>query len=179
MKILFHCLIKTYDAERQYIIYAHSNNKHEAEKQHTKKGEKIFLSYGLPHYSLLWGTLYLQRPWMCFSMHSRQSCFMFSTDCLSGFFSQGQYMQMMSYKRNSQYPFRYTISCLQVMGIARYLSIHHASLLLTIMKVVASKSNRLQGTMNEMNTQKSQTQTQYFYKPGYFKVLKITRNLII
>lgn len=78
------------------------------------------------------------------------------------FFSQGQYMQMMSYKRNSQYPFRYTISCLQVMGIARYLSIHHASLLLTIMKVVASKSNRLQGTMNEMNTQKSQTQTQYF-----------------
>ena len=60
------------------------------------------------------------------------------------------------------YPFRYTISCLQVMGIARYLSIHHASLLLTIMKVVASKSNRLQGIMNEMNTQKSQTQTQYF-----------------
>ena len=55
-----------------------------------------------------------------------------------------------------------TCSCLQVMGIARYLSIHHASLLLTIMKVVASKSNRLQGTMNEMNTQKSQTQTQYF-----------------
>lgn len=60
------------------------------------------------------------------------------------------------------YPFRYTISCLQVMGIARYLPIHHASLLLPIMKVVASKSNRLQGTMNEMNTQKSQTQTQYF-----------------
>ena len=55
-----------------------------------------------------------------------------------------------------------TCSCLQVMGIARYLSIHHASLLLTIMKVVASKSNRLQGIMNEMNTQKSQTQTQYF-----------------
>ena len=55
-----------------------------------------------------------------------------------------------------------TCSCLQVMGIARYLSIHHASLLLTIMKVVASKSNRLQGTMNEMNTQKSQTQTQHF-----------------
>ena len=75
------------------------------------------------------------------------------------FFSQGQYMQMMSYKRNSQYPFRYTISCLQVMGIARYLPIHHVSLLLTIMKVVASKSNRLQGNMNEMNTQKSQTQT--------------------
>ena len=49
------------------------------------------------------------------------------------------------------------------MGIARYLPIHRASLLLTIiMKVVASKSNRLQGTMNEMNTQKSQTQTQYF-----------------
>lgn len=48
------------------------------------------------------------------------------------------------------------------MGIARYLPIHHASLLLSIMKVVASKSNRLQGTMNEMNTQKSQTQTQYF-----------------
>ena len=42
MKILFHCLMKTYDAERQYIIYAHSNNKHEAEKQHTKKGEKYF-----------------------------------------------------------------------------------------------------------------------------------------
>lgn len=55
-----------------------------------------------------------------------------------------------------------TVPCLQVMGIARYLPIHHASLLLTIMKVVASKSNRLQGNMNEMNTQKSQTQTQYF-----------------
>lgn len=161
MKILFHCLIKTYDAERQYIIYAHSKNKHEAEKQHTKKGEKIFLSYGLPQYSLLWGTLYLQRPWMCFSMHSRQSCFMFSTDCLSGFF-QPRPIHADDVIQKELYPFRYTISCLQVMGIARYLPIHHASLLLPIMKVVASKSNRLQGTMNEMNTQKSQTQTQYF-----------------
>ena len=78
------------------------------------------------------------------------------------------------------------------MGIARYLSIHHANLLLTIMKVVASKSNRLQGTMNEMkntkdpkfiyitylHTEKPNSNT-VFYKPGYFKVLKITRNLII
>ena len=77
------------------------------------------------------------------------------------------------------YPFRYTISCLQVMGIARYLPIHHASLLLSIMKVVASKSNRLQGTMNEMNTTEKPNSNTVFYKPGYFKVLKITRNLII
>ena len=33
MKILYHCLIKTYDVKWQYINYAHSNNKHEAEKQ--------------------------------------------------------------------------------------------------------------------------------------------------
>ena len=67
------------------------------------------------------------------------------------------------------------------MGIARYLPIHHASLLLTIikMKVVASKSNRLQGTMNEMNTTEKPNSNTVFYKPGYFKVLKITRNLII
>ena len=31
-----------------------------------------------------------------------------------------------------------TCSCLQVMGIARYLSIHHASLLLTIMNISCS-----------------------------------------
>ena len=77
------------------------------------------------------------------------------------------------------YPFRYTISCLQVMGIARYLPIHHASLLLPIMKVVASKSNRLQGTMNEMNTTEKPNSNTVFYKPRYFKVLKIARNLII
>ena len=59
------------------------------------------------------------------------------------------------------------------MGIARYLPIHHASLLLTIMKVVASKSNRLQGTMNEMNTTEKPNSNTVFYKPGYFKVLKL------
>ena len=65
------------------------------------------------------------------------------------------------------------------MGIARYLPIHHASLLLSIMKVVASKSNRLQGTMNEMNTTEKPNSNTVFYKPRYFKVLKITRNLIV
>ena len=125
-------------------------------------------------FNTIWGTLYLKRPWMYFSMHSRQSCFMFSTDCLSCFFSQGQYMQMMSYKRNSQYPFRYTISCLQVMGIARYLPIHHVSLLLTIMKVVASKSNRSTPGKYEWDEHTEKPNSNIvFYKPGYFKVLKL------
>ena len=162
MKILFHCLIKTYDAERQYIIYAHSNNKHEAEKQHTKKGGKIFLSYGLPHYSLLWGTLYLQRPWMCFSMHSRQSCFMFSTDCLSCFFSQGQYMQLSASNGHSQ------------------ISLHSSCQpLINYYESCSIKIKQTPGNYEwDEHTEKPNSNTA-FYKPGYFKVLKITRNLII
>ena len=60
------------------------------------------------------------------------------------------------------------------MGIARYLPIHHVSLLLTIMKVVASKSNRSTPGKYEWDEHTEKPNSNIvFYKPGYFKVLKL------
>ena len=177
MKILFHCLMKTYDAERQYIIYAHSNNKHEAEKQHTKKGEKYFSAM------------------VCLIIHCYEAhCTYKDHECASACIADKAAScspltacHVFSAEANTcrwchtrgTVPFWVYSKLSASIGHSQISPHSSCQPLIIYYESCSIKIKQTPGNYEwDEHTEKPNSNT-VFYKPGYFKVLKITRNLII